>query len=113
VGLDVGDRQSHYCVLDLDGGVVAEGALKTTEASLRVVFEGKARMRIALEAGTHSPWISRLLIALGHDPRPGLDGHLAGADHRQVDLRLGRSGAHGREERRPDVREPRARRCCP
>ena len=26
VGLDVGDRQSHYCVLDLDGEVVAEGA---------------------------------------------------------------------------------------
>src|SRR5271154_1024105 len=66
VGLDVGDRQSHYCVLDLDGGVVAEGAVKTTEASLRVLFEGKGRMRIALEAGTHSPWISRLLIALGH-----------------------------------------------
>src|SRR5215207_515830 len=67
VGLDVGDRQSSYCVLDLDGGVVAEGTLKTTEASLRVLFEGKGRMRIALEAGTHSPWISRLLIALGHE----------------------------------------------
>ena len=24
-------------------------------------------MRIALEAGTHSPWISRLLMALGHE----------------------------------------------
>src|SRR6266542_3131965 len=67
VGLDVGDRQSHYCVLDLDGGVVAEGEVKTTEASLRVLFEGKGRMRIALEAGTHSPWISRLLIAVSHE----------------------------------------------
>jgi transposase len=67
VGLDVGDRQSHYCVLDLDGGVVADGAVKTTDASFRVLFEGKGRMRIALEAGTHSPWISRLLIALGHE----------------------------------------------
>ena len=67
VGLDVGDRQSHSCVLDLDGNVVAEGAMKTTEASFRVLFEGKGRMRIALEAGTHAPWISRLLIALGHD----------------------------------------------
>ncbi|HEX6463709.1 MAG TPA: hypothetical protein VFZ98_04625, partial [Vicinamibacterales bacterium] len=53
VGLDVGDRQSHYCVLDLDGGVVAEGHVKTTEASLQVLFTGKGRMRIALEAGTH------------------------------------------------------------
>ena len=67
VGLDVGDRQSHYCVLDLHAGVVAEGVVKTTEASVRVLFAGKGRMRIALEAGTHSPWISRLLIALGHE----------------------------------------------
>jgi len=67
VGLDVGDRQSHYCVLDLDGDVVAEGAVKTTEASFRVLFDGKGRMRIALEAGTHAPWLSRLLIALGHE----------------------------------------------
>jgi len=67
VGLDVGDRQSHYCVLDLDGGVVAEGNVKTTEASLRVLFKGKGRQRIALEAGTHSPWISRLLTAWGHE----------------------------------------------
>ena len=27
VGLDVGDRQSHYCVLDRDGGVVTEGTV--------------------------------------------------------------------------------------
>src|SRR4051812_27793050 len=58
VGLDVSDRRSHYCVLDLDGGVVAEGDVKTTESGLRMLFEGKGR-RIALEAGTHSPWISR------------------------------------------------------
>ena len=41
VGLDVGDRQTHYCVLDLDGEVVAEGAFATRETSLRVQFEGK------------------------------------------------------------------------
>lgn len=67
VGLDVGDRQTHYCVLDLDGDVVVEGAVATREASLRVQFEGKAQMRIALEAGTHSPWISRLLAGWGHN----------------------------------------------
>jgi transposase len=67
VGLDVGDRQSHYCVLDLDGGVIGEGTVASKEAALRVLFEGKGRMRIALEAGTHSPWISRLLVAIGHE----------------------------------------------
>ena len=67
VGLDVGDRQTHYCVLDLEGELTVEGAVATREASMRVQFEGKPRMRIAREAGTHSPWISRLLLELGHD----------------------------------------------
>ncbi len=67
VGLDVGDRQTHYCMLDLNGDVAVEGIVATREASLRVQFEGKARMRIALEAGTHSPWMSRLLVGWGHD----------------------------------------------
>jgi transposase len=67
VGLDVGDRQSHYCVLDLAGDVVTEGVVHTKDAALRVLFEGKGCMRIALEAGTHSPWVSRLLGALGHE----------------------------------------------
>ena len=67
VGLDVGDRQTHYCVLDLNGALAVEGVVTTREVSFRMQFEGKARMRIALEAGTHSPWISRLLVELGHD----------------------------------------------
>ena len=54
VGLDLGDRQSHYCVLDLSGGVVAEGVVKTTEASLRVLFEGKGRMRSCWRASRMS-----------------------------------------------------------
>ena len=37
-----------------------------TEA-LRRHFAGEERMRIALECGTHSPWISRLLEELGHE----------------------------------------------
>jgi hypothetical protein len=52
-------------VLGFSGGAVAEGVVKTTQASLLVLFEGKGRMRIALEADTHPPWISRLLLALG------------------------------------------------
>jgi transposase len=67
VGLDVGDRKTHYCVLGLDGELVVEGAVATRIASLRVMFEGKVKMRIALEAGAHSPWISRLLAEMGHE----------------------------------------------
>jgi transposase len=67
VGLDVGDRKTHYCVLGMDGELVVEGAVATRKATLRVQFEGKAKMRIALEAGAHSPWISRLLAEMGHE----------------------------------------------
>ena len=41
VGLDVGDRQTHYCVLDLGGELTVEGVVATKEASLRVQFAGK------------------------------------------------------------------------
>jgi transposase len=34
---------------------------------MRKRFERAARMRIAMEVGTHSPWVSRLLKELGHE----------------------------------------------
>jgi transposase len=45
---------------------VEEGRIQSTEAALRRHFEGEPEMRIALECGTHSPWVSRLLTGLGH-----------------------------------------------
>ena len=66
VGLDVGDRFSRYCVLNEDGEVVEEGKIQTTEVALQRHFDKEPRQRIALECGTHSPWISRLLERLGH-----------------------------------------------
>jgi transposase len=66
VGLDVGDRFSHYCMLNPDGEVMEEGRVRTSEEVLRRHFEGEPRQRIAMECGTHSPWISRVLRSLGH-----------------------------------------------
>src|SRR5262245_45028112 len=67
VGLDLGDRSSWYCVLDESGAVVLEQRLSTTAKAMGEVFGGMPRSRIALETGTHSPWISRLLDKLGHE----------------------------------------------
>lgn len=67
VGLDIGDRFCHYCLLNEEGEVVETGRIRTREKELRLHFEGEKRMRIALECGTHSPWISRLLEQLGHE----------------------------------------------
>lgn len=67
VGLDLGDRVSHFVVLDGEGEVVEEGRLATREPALRKRFCRCERMRIALETGTHSPWVSRLLRDWGHE----------------------------------------------
>ena len=67
LGLDTGDRFSHYCVLNSEGEVMEEGRIRTEEKALRRQFEGEERMRIAMECGTHSPWISRLLEKFGHE----------------------------------------------
>ena len=67
VGLDVGDRNSWYCVVDEGGEIQLEQRVRTNAKGLREVFGAMPRSRIALEIGTHSPWISRLLRELGHE----------------------------------------------
>ena len=61
VGLDVGDRYTHACVLDPEGQILEETRFPTNARALRHRFEGQERHRVVLEAGVHSPWISRLL----------------------------------------------------
>src|SRR6266702_1982064 len=67
IGLDLGDRSSHYCILDEAGKVILEHGLPTTPKGLHQVFSRIPRSRIALETGTHSPWVSRQLTQLGHE----------------------------------------------
>jgi len=67
VGLDLGDRNSWYCVLDDSGQIQLEQRVRTTAKGLSEVFSAMPRSRVALETGTHSPWISRLLRELGHE----------------------------------------------
>ena len=67
IGLDLGDRNCWYCVLDEAGQIRLEQRVRTTAKALQEVFGAMPRSRIALEIGTHSPWISRLLSALGHE----------------------------------------------
>jgi transposase len=67
IGLDLGDRTSHYCILNEAGEVIWEDKLPTTPRGIEEVFGRIPRSRIALETGTHSPWISRQLTQLGHE----------------------------------------------
>jgi transposase len=62
-----GDRSSWYCVLDEAGAIVLEQKLGTTPKAMKEVLGAIPRSRIALETGTHSPWVSRVLSELGHE----------------------------------------------
>jgi transposase len=62
-GLDLGDKYSYLCLIDQHSGeVIEEGRLRTSPEALRRRFSSEQySLRIAIEAGTHSPWVSRVL----------------------------------------------------
>ena len=66
VGLDVGDTFCSFCRLE-GTEEVEEGRVKTTSAALSSLFARIPPARVVLEAGTHSPWVARLLTSLGHE----------------------------------------------
>jgi transposase len=67
-GLDLGDKYSYLCLIDTQSGeVVQEGRLRTTPQAFRRRFSSELPLRIAIEAGTHSPWVSRVLEECGHE----------------------------------------------
>jgi len=67
IGLDLGDRWSFYCVLDEAGKIILEQKVPTTPEAMKQTFSRIPQSRIALETGTHSPWVSRLLTELEHE----------------------------------------------
>ena len=67
IGMDLGDRCRAYCVLNEAGEIILEHKVATTPEAMKQVFGSMPRCRMAMETGTHSPWVSRLLTALGHE----------------------------------------------
>src|SRR6478752_6476577 len=67
IGLDLGDSWSCYCVLDEAGEILLEQKVTTTPEAMKQIFEKIPRSLIAMETGTNSPWVSRLLTELGHE----------------------------------------------
>ncbi len=67
-GVDIGDRNSHLCLIDTESGeVIEESKVRTSPEAFERCFSNAERMRIAIEAGAHSPWVSRLLEGCGHE----------------------------------------------
>lgn len=68
VGMDLGDKYNNYCVLDpASGEIVNDGRMRCTPDALERHFSAMPRSLVAIETGTHSPWVSRLLAGLGHE----------------------------------------------
>ena len=65
IGLDLGDRSHYHCVLDAAGQLIHEGSIPNDRAALTALLAQYPAATVALEAGTHSPWISRYLTGLG------------------------------------------------
>jgi hypothetical protein len=65
IGLDLGDKWSRYCVLDHGGVILEEDRVRTGAESLRERFGRLPPTRMVIEAGAHSPWVSRLLESIG------------------------------------------------
>lgn len=67
IGLDLGDRSSRWCALGADGEVIGRGEVESERQELERFFGRIPKSLVALEVGSHSPWISRLLEKLGHE----------------------------------------------
>ena len=67
IGIDLGDRYHHVCATDKDGKILKESSIPNDRSSLQQLCEEHPGSAVAIEVGTHSPWISRLLKEGGMD----------------------------------------------
>lgn len=59
--MDLGDRRHSYCVLDKKGTKVKEGEIPNSRSQLAAMAGFYPGAVVVMEAGTHSPWVSRFL----------------------------------------------------
>src|SRR5437764_15385730 len=65
IGLDLGERRHRFCALNGKGEVVEEGSVLNDRASLARLTARYGGALAVMEAGAHSPWVSRYLEGLG------------------------------------------------
>jgi transposase len=67
IGLDLGDKLIHYCLLESTGEVTGEGSVRTTKKDLRRFLSRYSCSKVAFEVGTHSPWVKQVVEETGHE----------------------------------------------
>jgi transposase len=67
VRVDLGDQWSNYCILDLEGEMLAEGQLRTTQQDFAEFFQALNKARVVVEVGTHSAWLREVIGGCEHE----------------------------------------------
>lgn len=65
IGMDLGDKFHIVAVFDQDGNELEIKKVTNTKSEVSKFFNRYQSCNVAMEAGTHSPWISRLLHEMG------------------------------------------------
>jgi len=119
IGLDLGDRRQRFCALGERGQVLEEGSVANNRTALSELSGRYPEALVVMEAGCHSPWISRYLEQAGcevvvSNPRKtrAIYGHERKSDRRDA-LMLARIARmepallyrvrHGSEEAQQDL----------
>ncbi len=61
IGMDLGDKKHHIHVLNENGETIQSCRIDNTSESISSFFSKYLESHVAIEAGPHSPWVSRLL----------------------------------------------------
>lgn len=64
IGMDVSNKKSEICILDADGEVKSRSKVDNTIDGLELFFKqfpNPSQVLVAMETGTHSPWMSSCL----------------------------------------------------
>jgi transposase len=68
VGMDLGDKYCYWARMSAESEeIVEESRVRTSQPALKRLFSSMEPARVAIEVGTHSPWIGRLLEECGHE----------------------------------------------
>ena len=68
IGMDLGDRYCYWARMSQDNEeILEENRVRTTQTAVRRLFSRMEPARVAIEVGTHSPWIGEVLEACGHE----------------------------------------------
>jgi transposase len=66
IGIDLGDKSHETCTLNFEGAIIERNTVLNNRESLVAFSKANRGATLIMEAGCHSPWISRLFTERNH-----------------------------------------------